>query len=130
MIALAAVTEEHKTYLKERRKTKAKARVNTHRIRLYKYLESHPCVQCGETDPIVLEFDHIHQSSKTIAISNAVCNGWSWRRIVTEIEKCQVLCANCHRRKTAIQLGWYTPIYQVDKQAVLAQLVERPLYTG
>lgn len=125
---LSAVSDEHKQYVKERRKTKAKARVNTHRIRLYKYLEKHPCVSCGESDPIVLEFDHLQQSGKIIAISNAVCNGWSWKRIAAEIEKCQVLCANCHRRRTAIQLGWYTPVFAIDTHALLAQLEEQSVY--
>lgn len=109
-------------FKKHQRRVKAKARVNANRIKLYSYLDNHPCVCCGEKDPIVLEFDHLDPSNKHIAVSNAVCNGWSWKRIYSEIEKCQVLCANCHRRKTALQFEWYTP------NALLAHSVEQTVY--
>jgi len=65
------------------------------------YLREHPCVDCGEADPIVLEFDHVHE--KTFNISEA--SGYGLKRIEEEIGKCEVRCANCHRRKTYIQLG-------------------------
>jgi hypothetical protein len=65
-----------------------------------KYLETHPCVDCGETDIVVLEFDHIKgKKHKDIAIMAA--SGYSITRIMREIEKCNVVCANDHRRRTA-----------------------------
>ncbi len=70
------------------------------------YLESHPCVDCGEVDPIVLEFDHVH-GDKHGNLSEMVSSGFSQRRISDEIEKCEVRCANCHRRKTAVQFKWF-----------------------
>ena len=70
------------------------------------YLESHPCVDCGEADPMVLEFDHI-SGDKHGNISEMVSSGFSEGRILKEIEKCEVRCANCHRRKTAIQFQWF-----------------------
>ena len=75
---------------------------------IYDYLLSHPCVVCGEDDPVVLEFDHVDRSSKDKDVSNMVVN--SIAKIKTEIEKCRVLCANCHKRRTATQLGWYKDI--------------------
>ena len=72
---------------------------------LISYLTSHPCTDCGETDIIVLEFDHIE--SKEIGISKAVNRGWSLKKIQNEIAKCVVRCANCHRRKTAKDFNWY-----------------------
>lgn len=81
-----------------------KARKLTSRKTLYQlireYLMNNPCVICGESDPVVLEFDHIDRNSKHGNISSLVNNGYSWAAIQLEIEKCQVLCANCHRRKT------------------------------
>lgn len=61
------------------------------------YLAAHPCVDCGEDDPVVLEFDHV-QTDKVASISDLVHKGYKLELIVAEIEKCEVRCANCHRR--------------------------------
>jgi len=71
---------------------------------VHDYLLHHPCVMCPETDPVVLEFDHLRDKKNSIC--KMVVNGNSIETIKKEIEKCQVLCANCHRRKTAKQFGW------------------------
>ena len=55
---------------------------------------------------MVLEFDHIH-GNKTKAISVMVTEGRTFQAIQAEIDKCQVLCANCHRRKTMKEMGWF-----------------------
>lgn len=70
------------------------------------YLATHPCVDCGESDIVVLEFDHRDQSLKLWNISTMVSTGFSWEKILEEIKKCDVRCANDHRRRTAVQLGW------------------------
>ena len=75
--------------------------------RVWDYLLANPCVQCGEADPTVLEFDHIDQLTKEYSISAMLTRKMGWDRIEKEINKCRVLCANCHRRHTAKQLGWY-----------------------
>lgn len=75
---------------------------------VWDYLLTHKCVMCGEDDPVVLEFDHIDQTTKLGNISEL--HRWSLKKVKEEIEKCRVLCANCHRRHTAIQLGWYSYI--------------------
>jgi hypothetical protein len=68
------------------------------------YLLSHPCVDCGETDVVVLDFDHRGDKSFTIATSLQFVK---WERIAAEIAKCDVRCANCHRRKTARERGYW-----------------------
>lgn len=73
-------------------------------FQLVQYLSSHPCVDCGERDPVVLEFDHIVEKIDDIA--TLVSRGFSWRSISQEIEKCEVRCANCHRRVTAKRGRW------------------------
>lgn len=72
---------------------------------IWDYLKVHPCIDCGETDPIVLEFDH--NSDKFMEISDMVRMGYSIPKIESEISKCSVRCANCHRRKTARDFAWY-----------------------
>jgi hypothetical protein len=64
-------------------------------------------MQCGETDVRVLEFDHIDPSRKEFGIARAITYGKPWDTIVEEIQKCQILCANCHKKRTAIQYGWF-----------------------
>lgn len=63
------------------------------------YLLVHPCVDCKEADPILLEFDHINDD-KEFNISVAIFKGWSTKRLLAEMEKCEVRCCNCHRKKT------------------------------
>jgi len=75
------------------------------RRKIAEYLAGHPCIDCGESDTRVLEFDHV-RGTKERNISNFVQAGWAWQRIVAEIAKCEVRCANCHRRKTVQQFGW------------------------
>jgi len=70
---------------------------------LIDYFRDHPCVDCGETDPLVLEFDHL--DDKSFAIARALRER-SWEAILAEISKCEVCCANCHRRRTACRGGW------------------------
>ena len=67
--------------------------------RAIEYLLVHPCVDCGEKDIVVLQFDHLRD--KKFNISTMIANGSSWVRIAAEIEKCVVRCANCHRLRTA-----------------------------
>jgi hypothetical protein len=73
--------------------------------RLVDYLRRNPCVDCGERDLLVLEFDHRDPATKRMPISSML-EGYGWPQIEAEIDKCDVRCANCHRRRTAHQFGW------------------------
>jgi len=75
------------------------------RQQVYNYLTAHPCVDCGESDPIVLEFDHRDPSKKRASISRLISHV-TWAALQREIVRCDVRCANCHRRRTAEQFGW------------------------
>ncbi len=96
-------------YIKNKKYYLLKAHKRNKRIRdeirsfIWQYLSNHACVDCGEKDPIVLEFDHI--SDKKTEISNMHRN-YTLAKVKEEIKKCQIRCANCHRRKTARELGW------------------------
>jgi len=65
------------------------------------YFLGHPCIDCGENDILVLEFDHRIKSEKFKEINVLMKNRGSVQSIINEVEKCDVRCANCHRRKTS-----------------------------
>lgn len=96
-------------YEANKAKVKARAKEWTYNNRrklnewLYQYLLRHPCVDCGEADPVVLEFDH--KGGKEFNVGNARQKGVSLTTLKVEVGKCEVRCANCHRRKTYQQFG-------------------------
>jgi hypothetical protein len=59
--------------------------------------EQFTCERCGEDRPATLDFHH--PNSKRNGVSQMVNHGYSKRRIREEIERCVVLCANCHRKE-------------------------------
>ena len=71
------------------------------------YAQRTGCKDCGLSDPRVLEFDHREQTSKVHAVAHMVSFSYSYERIIAEIDKCEVRCANCHKLRTGIQLDWY-----------------------
>jgi hypothetical protein len=97
-------------YEANRERVKARAREHHVRVRedvrawLLAYLRDHPCVDCGETNPIVLEFDHVGDD-KHFNIGEANSRRMSLKRVQIEVAKCEVRCANCHRAKTYRENG-------------------------
>lgn len=73
------------------------------------YLANHPCVDCGEADVMVLEFDHV-RGTKEHDVTTMVGDCFSIDRIKAEIAKCVVRCANCHRRKTMFERKMYRAV--------------------
>lgn len=73
---------------------------------VWDYLASHPCVDCGESDPRLLEFDHV-RGKKKAAISVLASGRYSLETIQAEIAKCEVRCTSCHRKKTYKDRGWF-----------------------
>jgi len=90
--------------LKDIKAKSNRERSERNREYVHEYLRTHPCIDCGEKDIVVLEFDH--KGDKISAVSNMLSRH-SLEKIKQEIDKCEVRCANCHRRKTAKDLGWY-----------------------
>jgi hypothetical protein len=73
--------------------------------RIDAYLNEHPCVDCGESNPLVLDFDHLRDKIDDVA--NMVAAARPWEEIQNEIAKCEVCCANCHARRTARRMRSY-----------------------
>ena len=95
--------DTHKQNVAEvKRRTIAEARAY-----VLEYLSTHPCETCGESDPAVLEFHHRPGTNKRMRVGAMMGGGYSVKKVRQEIAKCQVLCANCHRRITAKDQGWY-----------------------
>lgn len=74
---------------------------------MWEYYSTHPCVDCGEADPLVLEPDHLVKEDKLDNLSRLVHGTRSLAVIQRELDKCEVVCANCHKRRTAATQGWY-----------------------
>jgi hypothetical protein len=83
------------TYVARIRRKNAAERLSN-REQLVAYLQAHPCVDCGETDPVVLQFDHEDRARKTRNVGDLLRSRTPWKRILAEIEKCSVRCANDH----------------------------------
>ena len=79
------------------------------RRKIYELLKSSACVDCDEKHPACLEFDHV-RGEKKMAVSSLVKHGYSWKSIQAEIEKCEIRCANCHRKRTTQDQGWYADL--------------------
>ena len=101
--------EANKERIKTKKQVSNTKSYDKRRMVAYEHFLNHPCVDCGESDPIVLEFDHRDDSEKSFTISNAISSfGCTLAQLKKEIEKCDVRCANCHRRRTAKQFNWFS----------------------
>ena len=87
---------------KDGRKHNKNHKENNERIRnrnlayLKNLLQSASCLDCGNTDWRLLEFDHIGDKKSNVA---ALKSG-TLQKIIDEISKCEIVCANCHRLRT------------------------------
>tara|TARA_Y100000310_G_scaffold262645_1_gene272372 strand:+ start:3582 stop:3953 length:372 start_codon:yes stop_codon:yes gene_type:complete len=62
------------------------------------YKRTLKCEFCAEDYPSCLDFHHRDPTKKEGNICQLVHRGWGWDRLMREVKKCQVLCANCHRK--------------------------------
>jgi hypothetical protein len=101
----------HAEYMREYRKTHPRTeetrRTNAaSRVRVKEILraaKSRPCADCGTEYPYyVMDFDHRPDEEKLVNLSNVRqrANSWNTEKLMREIAKCDVVCANCHRERT------------------------------
>lgn len=76
---------------------------------LHEYKQNLGCMDCGEDYPYwMLDFDHVH-GEKLFLLSGSWSGGMNMDAILKEIEKCEVVCSNCHRNRTHMRFtGRYT----------------------
>lgn len=86
-------------------------------IWLMEYKSTLKCINCDEDFIGCLEFHHNDPAQKDFTISRMVMDGWGKERILEEIEKCDILCANCHRK-----WHWENDIRFKTKRQMLKEL--------
>ena len=83
--------KRHADTLRVRRRIDARL----HKIKCIEYLGG-KCIKCGESHPATLDFHHRNPEEKELDLGSANCTR-SWDIICAELDKCDLLCANCHR---------------------------------
>jgi transcription elongation factor Elf1 len=88
--------------LYQKQRNLAVKRVSRRKKEIKKWIEDYKkmlkCSSCGENHPGTLDFHHKNQKDKEKGICYFVSNGYSIYKIKNEIQKCQTLCSNCHRK--------------------------------
>lgn len=83
------------------------ARINLRRINLRKWFDEYKsalkCIRCSESHPATLHFHHVDPTQKEGNIAKVVNHNWSKKKILSEVAKCIVLCANCHAKEHYIE---------------------------
>jgi hypothetical protein len=64
-----------------------------------------PCEDCGQSfAPHVMDFDHRDPSKKLFAVTTGSAHLMSREKLISEIDKCDIVCANCHALRTYARL--------------------------
>lgn len=84
---------------KEAARVRRQKMVRASQLFICEYLQTQSCVDCGEDDIELLDFDHLDPITKHKDICRLVREA-SLRRIKEEITKCEVVCCSCHRKRT------------------------------
>lgn len=87
---------------KDKDKGRAVTRASQHkrslqRLEMIAKLKAYPCMDCGNKfPPECMDFDHLGNKYKTIG----QLRSHAWETVLKEIEKCDLICSNCHRIRT------------------------------
>lgn len=93
--------------------------------KIYTMLCLSKCVDCGISDPMMLDFDHNVVEDKKFKISNSPRKEKYWNKIACEMYKCSIRCVNCHRKRTAEQQNWYQSPHHKQVREELAVLSDK-----
>lgn len=95
--------DSNKNYYKNKARKYNDQIKKTHR-ELMRDMKRVPCADCGNRFPVVaMDFDHLSSSKKLAPVSKLL--GHNKKVLLTEISKCEVVCSNCHRIRTALRAG-------------------------
>lgn len=89
-------------------------KLKTHALMAERFVSG--CMDCGERNPVVLDFDHRNPSEKSFGFGSDKKTKRSVEEFIAELDKCDVVCANCHRIRTANMFGsWRLNLPPLDK---------------
>lgn len=94
----------------ERRNAYNRAAVARNKLLVKLYLETHHCVDCGESRLPTLQFDHRDPGEKYDTVAALRQKPTAVKTLEAEMAKCDVVCANCHAMRTSKQFNWYDGI--------------------
>ena len=100
----AKYRKEHYEKNKKRYKDKSKRNREEYKRQYYEWLKTKSCVDCGNNDMRVLEQDHL--CDKNFDISSKI-GSMTLNSLMNELEKCETVCANCHRIRTIERGEWF-----------------------
>ena len=112
--------------------TEKKAMVNhraRRRVLIHEMKKNLSCVYCGIANPLCIDFDHIDRSSKSATPATMITGGYKWDDVLAEIEKCQPVCANCHRMKSILESDKMKAVQEDIFQYVPEKMKEEFLHT-
>lgn len=98
---------DNKQYYLDKAARNKRAYQEKARVIILSHLSNHPCTDCGESNPVVLEFDHMDGVNKIDGVGAMIQRGMPLDMVQAEMLKCEVRCCNCHRIRTAKQFGWW-----------------------
>jgi hypothetical protein len=101
-----------------KKREKANALYLRNKEKMCKFMLDKHCMDCGENNLVVLDFDHLHDKEQNIS---AMIGSRSWDSILNEISKCEVVCSNCHRKRTAFRMDTMKHRWQLAREESLIE---------
>lgn len=96
-----------KHYITNKRKYLDRTKINTQKYKkrnekfLLEVKKDIPCKDCGKFYPhYMMDFDHLPDTEKKNNVSRLKNSSLSIKTITKEIKKCELVCSNCHRKRT------------------------------
>ena len=109
---------DYHNQIKMVKRNKFKRRHNNYKRVVEEYFVN-GCIDCGEKDIQVLEFDHVRGVKKRVGykgsegVSYLIRHGYKWQTVKEEIEKCEIRCRNCHKKRTWKVNNYYSDMEEI-----------------
>ena len=96
---------KYSPYCKECTKEREREKYKNKKLQIDQWkIDQGGCKKCGEMRPYVLDMHHINPQEKDFSISDAIRLGFFTTKFQEELNKCIILCANCHREFHHLEL--------------------------